>query len=147
MFVCYLYRKNLIVPKLLSFTDGNVLEEPPCPPFSSLLIPAKRFENYKRVFRDSIVSDKMGQRKAQIPFIEKLQYHTQLRSIKQLNNTFNDAQNLGEAKQSNNILKPLVTAQQDERMQIGNLTTVPNETLLQTTTNINWYYQNRILKP
>ena len=31
-------------------------------------------------------------------------------------------------------------------MQIGNLTTVPNETLLQTTTNINWYYQNRILK-
>ena len=142
----YLYRKNLIVPKLLSFTDGNVLEEPPCPPFSSLLIPAKRFENYKRVFRDSIVSDKMGQRKAQIPFIEKLQYHTQLRSIKQLNNTFNDAQNLGEAKQSNNILKPLVTAQQDERMQIGNLTTVPNETLLQTTTNINWYYQNRILK-
>ena len=127
----YLYRKNLIVPKLLSFTDGNVLEEPPCPPFSSLLIPAKRFENYKRVFRDSIVSDKLGQRKAQIPFIEKLQYHSQLRSIKQLNNTI---QNLAE------------TTQPPKGEQIVNLTSIPNENLLQTTTNINWYYQNRILK-
>jgi hypothetical protein len=121
----YLYRKNLIVPKLLSFTDGNVLEEPPCPPFSSLLIPAKRFENYKRVFRDSIVGDKMGQRKAQINLIEKLQYHTQLRSIKLLNNN----------TKSDNFIK-----------NIGSLTTVTSNNLLQNTTNINWYYQNRILK-
>lgn len=134
----YLYKKNLIVPKLLSFTDGNILEEPPSPPFSSLLIPAKRFENYKRVFHDSIVSNKMGQRKAQISFIEKLQNQTQLRKIKELKNLFSDAQQLRKATQN--------TTEDDQLKQFGNLTTVPDENLVQTTTNINWYYQNRILK-
>nr|YP_007890121.1 cell division protein [Pleodorina starrii]AFY64391.1 cell division protein [Pleodorina starrii] len=134
----YLYKKNLIVPKLLSFTDGNILEEPPCPPFSSLLIPAKRFENYKRVFYDSIVSNKMGQRKAQISFIEKLQNQTQLRKIKELKNLFSDAQKSKKATQN--------SVQQEQLKQFGNLTTVPDENFVQTTTNINWYYQNRILK-
>nr|QKN19286.1 cell division protein [Eudorina cylindrica] len=134
----YLYKKNLIVPKLLSFTDGNVLEEPPCPPFSSLLIPAKRFENYKRVFHDSIVSNKIGQRKAQFSFIEKLQNQTQLRKIKELKNFFSEAQ------KSIKAIKKMT--QQDPLKQIGNLTAVPDENLIQTTTNINWYYQNRILK-
>nr|BCA78173.1 cell division protein [Astrephomene gubernaculifera] len=88
----YLYRKNLIVPKLLSFTYGNVLEEPPGPPFSSLLIPAKRFENYKRALQDSIVGHKMGS------YTEK---------------------------------------------QLLNKDGIASD---QITTNINWYYQNRILK-
>lgn len=134
----YLYKKNLIVPKLLSFTDGNVLEEPPCPPFSSLLIPAKRFENYKRVFHDSIVSNKMGPRKAAISFIEKIQYQTQLRKIKELKNIFSDAQKSKKATYN--------TTQQKQLKHLGELTTVPDENLVQTTTNINWYYQNRILK-
>jgi hypothetical protein len=134
----YLYKKNLIVPKLLSFTDGNILEEPPCPPFSNLLIPAKRFENYKRLFHDSIVSNKMGQRKAQISFIEKLQNQTQLHKIKELKSLFSNAQ------KSRKVT--LNTIQQDQLKQFGNLTTVPDENLVQTTTNINWYYQNRILK-
>nr|QKN19220.1 cell division protein [Eudorina elegans] len=134
----YLYKKNLIVPKLLSFTDGNILEEPPCPPFSNLLIPAKRFENYKRVFHDSIVSNKMGQRKAQISFIEKLQNQTQLHKIKELKSLFSNVQKSRKVTQN--------TIQQDQLKQFGNLTTVPDENLVQTTTNINWYYQNRILK-
>jgi hypothetical protein len=134
----YLYKKNLIVPKLLSFTDGNVLEEPPSPPFSSLLIPAKRFENYKRIFQDSLVSNKMGQRKAQISFIEKLQYQIQLIKIKELKNIFSDAQTSREITQ--NII------QQNQLNQFGNLISIPDETLVQTTTNINWFYQNRILK-
>nr|YP_009532089.1 cell division protein FTSH [Volvox africanus]AXZ97312.1 cell division protein FTSH [Volvox africanus] len=134
----YLYKKNLIVPKLLSFTDGNVLEEPPCPPFSSLLIPAKRFENYKRVFHDSIVSNKLGQRKTAVSFIEKIQYQTQLRKIKELKNIFSDVQKSRKATQD--------TTQQNQLKQFGNFTTVPDENLVQTTTNINWYYQNRILK-
>nr|AXZ97177.1 cell division protein FTSH [Eudorina sp. NIES-3984] len=134
----YLYKKNLIVPKLLSFTDGNVLEEPPCPPFSSLLIPAKRFENYKRIFQDSLVSNKMGQRKAQISFIEKLQYQIQLIKIKELKNIFSDAQK--PKKTTQNMI------QHNQLNQFGNLITIPDETLVQTTTNINWFYQNRILK-
>ena len=134
----YLYKKNLIIPKLLSFIDGNVLEEPPCPPFSSLLIPAKRFENYKRVFHDSIVSNKMGQRKAQISFIEKLQYQIQLRQIKELKKTYGNVQQTRKTTQD--------TTQHNQFKQSGNLTTVPAEFLVQTMTNINWYYQNRILK-
>jgi hypothetical protein len=126
----YLYRKNLIVPKLLSFIDGNVLDEPPSPPFSSLLIPAKRFENFKRVFRDSLVGDKMGQRKSQISLSEKLQTHMQLRSIKLLKNQGAKVKNSNiSPHQSNFVIKDF-----------------PTHLLVQTTTNINWYYQNRILK-
>ena len=135
----YLYSKNLIVPKLLSFTDGNVLEEPPSPPFTSLLIPAKRFENYKRVFQDSLVGTQMGQRKAQISFAEKLQAHSQLRSIK--------------------LLKQMASQENEASLQktsigVNNLTfkalgfktsNISNFALLEPT-NINWYYQNRILK-
>lgn len=131
----YLYRKNLIVPKLLSFADGNILDEPPSPPFSSLLIPAKRFENYKRFFRDTLTGDKMGQRKSQITLLEKLQYHMQLRSIKQLNSTFSSQGNLN--LQSNAAL----TSQK-----LDTLMSLSTNNLLQNPTNINWYYQNRILK-
>nr|ACJ50152.1 hypothetical protein [Chlamydomonas reinhardtii]ASF83363.1 hypothetical protein [Chlamydomonas reinhardtii]ASF83430.1 hypothetical protein [Chlamydomonas reinhardtii]ASF83497.1 hypothetical protein [Chlamydomonas reinhardtii]ASF83561.1 hypothetical protein [Chlamydomonas reinhardtii] len=131
----YLYRKNLIVPKLLSFADGNILDEPPSPPFSSLLIPAKRFENYKRFFRDTLTGDKMGQRKSQITLLEKLQYHMQLRSIKQLNATFSSQENLD--FQSNAAL----TSQK-----LDTLMSLSTNNLLQNPTNINWYYQNRILK-
>nr|YP_007507271.1 cell division protein [Gonium pectorale]BAM85957.1 cell division protein [Gonium pectorale] len=145
----YLYRKNLIVPKLLSFTDGNVLEEPPCPPFSSLLIPAKRFENYKRVFHDSLVGDKMGERKAQISFAEKLQYHMQLRSIKLLNNAFNETKHFSSQSQSFEKIftKPLQDGSPYNLVKkIAPFGALPANNLLQTTTNINWYYQNRILK-
>jgi hypothetical protein len=62
----YLYKQNLIVPKLLSFTDRNVLKEPPSPPFSSLGIPAKRFENYKRVIRDNLVGNRLGERSSSL---------------------------------------------------------------------------------
>jgi hypothetical protein len=123
----YLYRKNLIVPKLLSFSDGTVLDEPPSPPFSSLLIPAKRFENYTRVFSDLISGTKFGQRKAQISFTEKINYHMELQSIKLLKNK----QKITPSNSSSyeTLLKMTIADKQ-----------------LQTPTNINWYYQNRILK-
>lgn len=148
---CYLYRNNLIVPKLLSFTDGNVLEEPPSTPFSSLLIPAKHFENYKRVFHNLVV----GERKAQISFIEKLQYNAQLRSIVRLKNTFvyQSFQTTGVRLMSNSNQNPKetknfnITQQNYFFKKIGCLTTtVLDKNLLQSTTNFNWYYQNRILK-
>ena len=130
----YLYRKNLIVPKLLSFADGNILDEPPSPPFSSLLIPAKRFENYKRFFQDTLVGDKMGQRKSQITLLEKLQYHMQLRSIKQLNARFS-SQGYGDSQ--------LTTTLPSQKF--DTLISLSMNNLLQNPTNINWYYQNRIL--
>nr|QIA46856.1 cell division protein [Pandorina colemaniae] len=120
----YLYLKNLIVPQLLSFTEGTVLEESLIlPPFSNLLIPAKRFENYKRIFRDSLIGDNMGQRTAQISLIQKQQYQTQVNKIKLLNK------------------KPIKTTQN----LIGNAyNNMSND--IQTPTNINWYYQNLLLK-
>ena len=119
----YLYLKNLIVPQLLSFTEGTLFEEPAGPPFSNLLIPAKRFENYKRVFRDSFVGDNMGQRTSQIPLLEKQQYHTQVNKIKLLNTKQHKiAPNLIENGYNN------------------------MSNYVQTPTTINWYYQNLLLK-
>ena len=137
----YLYKKNLIVPKLLSFIDGNVLDEPPSPPFSSLLIPAKRFENYKRVFHDSIFGNKIGQRKTQISFMEKIQYHLQFHSIQILKNKLSMSQTL-----STSNIRP-ATSSPSDTLSLENLVkNIPTEKDLQTPTNINWYYQNRILK-
>jgi hypothetical protein len=135
----YLYSKNLIVPKLLSFTDGNVLEEPPSPPFSSLLIPAKRFENYKRVFQDSLVGTQMGQRKAQISFAEKLQAHSQLRSIKLLKQMASQENEASLQKTSIGVNNLTFKA-------LGFKTSNISDFALLEPTNINWYYQNRILK-
>jgi hypothetical protein len=146
----YLYLKNLIVPKLLSFTDKIILEEPPSPPFSNLLIPAKRFENYKRVFRDSFVGNKHGQRKGQISLLEKQLYYTQLNKIKELNKLLRCLKE--EAPQSLKIKIDETFAKQSMSQQ--NTTVINNiskdistlENVIETTTNINWYYQNIILK-
>ena len=119
----YLYLKNLIVPQLLSFTEGTLFEEPAGPPFSNLLIPAKRFENYKRLFRDSFIGDNMGQRTSQIPLIEKQQYHTQVNKIKLLNN------------KQDKITQNLLENGYNNMSNYG-----------QTPTTINWYYQNLLLK-
>ena len=54
----FLYKQNLIVPSFLNFTNKTVLKEPPSPPLSSLGIPAKRFENYKRVIHQNLVFNK-----------------------------------------------------------------------------------------
>ncbi len=56
----FLYKQNLIVSKLFNFTNKTVLKEPPSPPLSSLGIPAKRFENYKRVIHENLVLNKKG---------------------------------------------------------------------------------------
>nr|QIA46801.1 cell division protein [Pandorina morum] len=149
----YLYLKNLIVPKLLTFTDGMVLEEPPCPPFSNLSIQAKRFENYKRVFRDSFVGDKQSQRKGQISLIEKQLYYRPrfalLQKSQQLNKPFKE---LVAAAQQQEDTFTQQSATDWDNSYAGNISTKISEdvsmleNILETTTNINWYYQNIILK-
>nr|QIA46932.1 cell division protein FTSH [Volvulina compacta] len=139
----YLYIKNLIVPKLLSFTDGNILEEPPCPPFSSLLIPAKRFENYRRVFDDQFI----GRRKIQTSLIFKQQNHAQLQKIKQLNKANIKLQN----RDVNPTMEyfPMEAALQDSVVNKHSKHFSPLELRSQQPeqiTNVNWYYQNLILK-
>jgi hypothetical protein len=166
----------LLSPKLLSFTDGNVLEEPPSPPFSSLLLPAKRFENYQRVFQDMLNNQTtMGQRKAEISWGEILQYHKQLSSIKILNvnkdlypfgleserQGFTPVEgvsgiqrsNLGlpasfvlrTKKQSKSSLSQPSLVRGEKQLGLNKLLEI-NNLNKQNPTNINWYYQNRILK-
>jgi hypothetical protein len=121
----YLYHKNLIVPKLLNFLDGQLLDEPPSPPFSNVLIPAKRFENYKRVFRHSIFADGMYTNRKFINFAEKMQYYQELSSY-----------SLSKTK-SLSVSNPDFKYKEISSLFSDNY---------QTTTNMNWYFENRILK-
>nr|ALO20839.1 cell division protein [Chlamydomonas nivalis] len=49
-----IYKKNLVIPKLLQFYNAGIqssaLQDPPSAPSSLVLLPAKRYENYKRSF-------------------------------------------------------------------------------------------------
>ncbi len=159
----YLYKKNLIVPKLLSFLNNTVLEQPPSPPFSSLLIPAKRFENYNRVVNNNVFGDKMGQRQAQITFVEKLQSHmSHFGAISLLKNKQSAVDFIRIAPSGQvNVSYTLLSERPEGTLRRGPIRgqkapgysdyqtffkNMPNEQKLQTATNISWYYQNRILK-
>nr|YP_009491853.1 cell division protein [Lacunastrum gracillimum]AWI68012.1 cell division protein [Lacunastrum gracillimum] len=77
----FLYNKNLIITKMLSFDNPNQssLREPPSPPASSLLMPSKKYENFKRIERDF-------QQKAVFSIYEKMQMHQKQRFLKRLYN-------------------------------------------------------------
>ena len=73
----YLYNKNTIVSKMLLLEDQQSLREPPNPPNSSILMPSKKFENYKRTLKDFI-------QKPILTIHEKLQIHQKQRFLKLL---------------------------------------------------------------
>ena len=73
----YLYNKNMIVSKMLLLEDQQALREPPSPPNSSILMPSKKFENYKRTLKDFI-------QKPILTIQEKLQVHQKQRFLKLL---------------------------------------------------------------
>jgi SpoVK/Ycf46/Vps4 family AAA+-type ATPase len=77
----FLYHKNLIITKMLSFDNPNQssLREPPSPPASSLLMPSKKYENFKRVERDF-------QQKSVFSIYEKMQMHQKQQFLKKLYN-------------------------------------------------------------
>jgi hypothetical protein len=82
---CSALSKNIAFSstKLISFNNKYSLMEPPNPPISNILLPAKRYENYKRTFNQQI-----GNITADQPFSgsisEKLQLHQQQRLLKRL---------------------------------------------------------------
>jgi len=75
----YLYNKNSIVLKMLFFEDKISLGEPPSPPNSSILNPARKFENYQKTLRDFM-------QKPGLTINEKLQMHQKQRFLKLLYN-------------------------------------------------------------
>jgi hypothetical protein len=139
----YLYNKNLIVPKLLNFLDYSVIDEPPSPPSgkSNILIPAKRFENYKKVYKENI------EKKAYSSFIqEKLESHSKQSYIKSIyNKSAKPLKGLGLQKVLPNInlaykeIGSFVCQSPTGAWQINN-------SPLAQPTSFNWYYQNKILK-
>ena len=75
----YLYNKSFVVSKMLFFENQSSLREPPSPPNSSILMPAKKFENYKRTLKDFL-------QKPTLTINEKIQMHQKQRFLKLLYN-------------------------------------------------------------
>nr|UZA61404.1 cell division protein FTSH [Chlorogonium euchlorum] len=81
----FIYHQNLIVPNSLSFNNISPLMEPPSPPASNILLPARRYENYKRSFAFFSVSQSSGgNNKTSLGIMEKIQLHQQQRLVKRL---------------------------------------------------------------
>lgn len=77
----YLYNKNSIVSKLLFFENFTQLRQPPSPPNSSILKPARQFENYKRTFKEFT-------EKPLLTINEKIKVHQNQRFLKVLYNVY-----------------------------------------------------------
>jgi len=75
----FLYQQNLLISRMLYFENDCILREPPSPPASSILMPAKKYENYQRTFKDF-------QEKIVYSINEKIQIHQQQKLIKKLYN-------------------------------------------------------------
>jgi hypothetical protein len=75
----FLFTKNLLLSKMLFFNNQNTRKLPPSPPSSSILMPSKKFENFKRTENDFV-------QKPRFSINEKIQMHQQQRFLKQLYN-------------------------------------------------------------
>nr|WVD55840.1 cell division protein [Tetradesmus sp. JML-2023a] len=75
----FLFTKNLLLSKMLFFENKNQRKLPPSPPNSSLLMPSKKYENFKRTENDFV-------QKGRFSINEKIQMHQQQRFLKQLYN-------------------------------------------------------------
>jgi SpoVK/Ycf46/Vps4 family AAA+-type ATPase len=73
------------INQLLSFNNKYSLMEPPSPPITNILLPAKRYEYYKKTFNNQYetnISNKQNSFSGSL--LEKLQFHQQQRLLKRL---------------------------------------------------------------
>jgi len=82
---CSALSKNIAFSstKLISLNNKYSLMEPPNPPISNILLPTKRYENYKRTFNQQIGNINADQNFSG-SISEKLQLHQQQRLLKRL---------------------------------------------------------------
>ena len=90
---CAILNKNIAlcgyskgINKLLSFNNKYSLMEAPSPPITNILLPAKRYENYKKTFNNQYetnISNKQGVNLSG-SLLEKLQFHQQQRLLRRL---------------------------------------------------------------
>jgi hypothetical protein len=119
---------NLIIPKLLFFNNQSSLYEPPSPPSSNILLPARRYENYRRSF------EVFSGRKTNIGIREIIQNHQQQRLVKKLygfavKNVF-----------KSEIIENKFTSFTNATLMIGSFSSI-----LQKPSHSNWFVKNRIL--
>jgi SpoVK/Ycf46/Vps4 family AAA+-type ATPase len=75
----FLSKKNILFSKMLFVDNRNPRKQPPNPPSSSILMPSKKYENFKRTENDFV-------QKPRFSINEKIQMHQQQRFLKELYN-------------------------------------------------------------
>ena len=128
----YIYNKNLIIPKLLYFSNYSPLHETPTAPASNILLPLKRYENYRKTFYTEQIKNKANFQGKTLQVI--LELHQQQRFIKRLYKL-----PLREFFRSE-IINEKLTGFSNSLIMLS-----PVEKTINFSTNINWYYRNRIL--
>nr|QEP09191.1 cell division protein [Chlorosarcinopsis eremi] len=128
----FLYHSNLIVPKFLYFNNQSSLLEPPSPPSSNILLPARRYENYKRSF--SVFSGQQISKGRSVGIMDKIQAHQQQRLIKRLYGF-----PVQESFRSE-VMENRSTSFSNASLMIGSFSSI-----LQKPSNSNWFVKNRIL--
>jgi SpoVK/Ycf46/Vps4 family AAA+-type ATPase len=147
-------KKNLIVPRLLDFGLEGQKIEIPNPPSSNILLPAKRYENYKRTFTYSQLK-----RKTMNSINNQIQLHQQQRLVKRLYNIPLKEYFRSEILTSFNVLNqfPLFERNETSLESLTNnsshfttfsnasIVLTPLENIQQKPTSMNWYFRHRLL--
>ena len=143
----YLFNKNLIVPKLLNLGNFSSLEEAPSPPAANILIPAKRYENYKKSFKENIKALRAEFKLAGLTssnLQSKLQNHMKQAFIKNIySRGTGDVHNLNQTTKTSALVS-------EEYLKTANNSLLKlaaadfNRTLFIQSTNASVFYENKI---
>jgi hypothetical protein len=151
----WIYQRHLVIPRLLDFGFEGSKPDIPSPPSSNILLPAKRYENYRRTFTYSQLKHKTNS-----SISEKIQFHQQQRLIKRLykiplkeffrseilNNHINDTKHV--MNENRSVSTPTTTTNsmnQFTSFSNASILLAPLENYQQKPTSTNWYFRNRLL--
>jgi hypothetical protein len=126
----FLYKSNLMLPTLFNLINYSSLIEPSSPPITSILLPAKRYENLKR----SLSYYQNHDQNFGSGIMEKINIHQQQRLVKRLYNipvkeTF-----------KSEIIQNRLSSFSNASLIIGSM----SPSVLQKISNSNWFVRNRI---
>ena len=147
----WIYQRHLVSPRLLDFGLEGSKPDIPSPPSSNILLPAKRYENYRRTFNYSQLKHKTNN-----SISEKIQFHQQQRLIKRLykiplkeffrseilKNHINDTKLA--INENQNFPTPN-NFNQFTSFSNASIILAPLENYQQKPTSTNWYFRNRLL--
>ena len=145
--------------KLLSFNNKSSLMEAPNPPISNILLPSKRFENYKKTFNNQYEMIGAGnQNSFNGSIFEKLQLHQQQRLLRRLykypikeffkSEILSASNSFGESAEDFSPSQSIMQNHKNALTSFNNsyLTLAPlektNLTKLTRLSSINWCYKN-----